>query len=467
MDERTKRRRRWGYGLTNNLGFVWQRLKQRWPVMATGVAGASTIVTAQTWAGGTSDLTWALTGLGAFFGSPSLFEGWRTGIGPALNRPAASRLTTLVKDVGVLEESSAVIDLVGDMLEEFEASLPKEFESKGNPLKPWPGSSPDTESEVPLKTVVFIDDLDRCPPNKVVDVLEGIKLILKNKQFVVFLAVDTRIVSRAIEYRYRQVLQSGRRRPPGELGMEYLAKIVQIPFLLPRPGRSQLESLVIGSQPVQVTAGTGGAPPPADVVDDKPPPPEDAETPTGGVRSAASASMRLLGLGSWPGRPSGSVTPTTDSEDDDGWDTLSLRPEDAELLVGLAHDVTQNPRTYNRMGNELRLLRLLLHEDGSGAEWDGDAGDQLIKWLVLCDQWPAFGQYLVTDWKPPAGPNDDDRLLKVAQAGKVKDLLGRRYDQAAIDRLHDFLGQPPPLSVDTVQRLVPFTTNLTGIYEYD
>ena len=459
MDKRTRGWRRWRYGLVNNLGFVWQRLKQRWPVMATGVAGGATVAVAQTWPGGTTDMTWALTGLGALFGSPSLFEGWRSGMGPAMNRPAMSRLSMLVKDAGELEESSPVIELVGQMLKNFEGSLPKEFERRGLPLGPWPGAGPDAKKEVPLKTVVFIDDLDRCPPNKVVDVLEGIKLILKDKQFVVFLAVDTRIVSRAIEYRYRQVLQSGRRRPPGELGMEYLAKIVQIPFLLPRPGRYQLERLVVGRQPTRLRRTPSGEGQPASQVsEEKPPGQEDAEA-TPIVDTLEPREIEA----------SASRSPSSDGREDDDWETLALNDKDAGLLVRLAHRVTQNPRTYNRLGNELRLLRLLLHEDGRGAGWDGDVGDQMIKWLVLCDQWPAFGQYLVTDWKLPSAEegSGDNQLLEVAQSGEVKGLLKKRYDQAAINRLYDFLEQPPPLSVDTVSTLLPFTTNLTGIYEYD
>ena len=63
------------------------------------------------------------------------------------------------------------------------------------------------------------------------------------------MAVDTRMVSRAIEFHYRQALQSGRKHPVGELGMEYLAKIVQVPFLLPRPGRTELVALMGGRQP--------------------------------------------------------------------------------------------------------------------------------------------------------------------------------------------------------------------------
>ena len=289
--------------------------------------------------------------------------------------------------------------------------------------------------------------------------LEGIKLILKGKQFVVFLAVDTRIVSRAIEYRYRQVLQTGRRRPAGELGMEYLAKIVQIPFLLPRPGTSQLEGLLRGRQPVTAQAMAG---PPglaagreqADLGREMP------ERPDGeAVESGLRVPQRRTRLGvEREARP---------EESDDRWQTLALSDEDARTLVRLAHIATRNPRTYNRLGNELRLIQLLLHEEGSAERWQGRDREQLIKWLVLCDLWPAFGQYLVVDrgLEKAEQIKDGNRLLEVAQSPTVKGILGQRYDEQAIGRLHDFLAQEPPLRVEVVRELVPYTTNLTGIYE--
>ena len=455
MDDRTAKRRRL-FALPRNLDFVWHRLMERWPVMAAGVAGIATLVSANTWPGtSTETLTWALTAVGGLFGAPSIVEGWRRGVRPALSKPASARLSLLLKDVTTLEESEPVIKLVGDLLKGFESSLPREFRERRRTLGPWPGGEPEQDGNVLLKTVVFVDDLDRCPPDKIVDVLEGIKLILKEKRFVVFLAVDTRIVSRAIEYRYRRVLQSGQRRPPGELGMEYLAKIVQIPFLLPRPGRSQLEGLLRGRQPITVRL------------------PQSTEGQPGDFERREAVPIRRV-----DGEPGPDVEDerrraerveqsVTEPEREDEWQTVALSDDDARNLVRLAHGVSRNPRTYNRLGNELRLLRLLLHEDDRGAEWQGGRGEQMIKWLVLCDLWPAFGQYLVLD----RGLEEADqmlganRLLEVAQSPSVRGLLRRRYDEPAIDRLHDFLGQEPPLSVEVVRDLVPYTTNLTGIYE--
>ncbi len=42
------------------------------------------------------------------------------------------------------------------------------------------------------RIVLFFDDLDRCPPKKVVETLEAVQLLVKTKLFVVVLAIDAK-----------------------------------------------------------------------------------------------------------------------------------------------------------------------------------------------------------------------------------------------------------------------------------
>jgi predicted KAP-like P-loop ATPase len=78
----------------------------------------------------------------------------------------------------------------------------------------------------PVRVVLYIDDLDRCPPNRVVEVLETVQLLLKTKLFIVILAIDDRYIARALEETYAGVLK--RRGKPS--GIDYLEKIIQIPY---------------------------------------------------------------------------------------------------------------------------------------------------------------------------------------------------------------------------------------------
>jgi WD40 repeat protein len=90
----------------------------------------------------------------------------------------------------------------------------------------------------PARVVLYIDDLDRCPPHKVVEVLEAVQLLVKTSLFIVVLAIDDRYISRALEDVYKGVLK--RRGQPS--GIDYLEKIIQIPYRMRSISPSNLKS---------------------------------------------------------------------------------------------------------------------------------------------------------------------------------------------------------------------------------
>lgn len=78
------------------------------------------------------------------------------------------------------------------------------------------------------RIVLYIDDLDRCPPAQVVLVLQAIHLLLAYSLFVVFVAVDVRWLENALEETYPQFdrnVQSALPEPS-----DYLEKIFQVPY---------------------------------------------------------------------------------------------------------------------------------------------------------------------------------------------------------------------------------------------
>lgn len=96
------------------------------------------------------------------------------------------------------------------------------------------------------RIILYIDDLDRCPPRKVVSVLQAIHLLLCFRLFVVVVAVDARWISRALIRQYPELLEenvmwvetgaSADRRSAydkirvGATSHDYLEKIFQIPY---------------------------------------------------------------------------------------------------------------------------------------------------------------------------------------------------------------------------------------------
>jgi hypothetical protein len=99
------------------------------------------------------------------------------------------------------------------------------------------------------RIILYIDDLDRCPPEKVVEVLQAIHLILAFPLFVVVVGVDVRWISKSLIKQYGTMLApvNESNGTPTDLDAEaeyslkykenatpydYLEKIFQIPFRL-------------------------------------------------------------------------------------------------------------------------------------------------------------------------------------------------------------------------------------------
>lgn len=91
--------------------------------------------------------------------------------------------------------------------------------------------------------VVLIDDLDRCTPERIIDNLEAIKLFLSVDRTAFVVGADPRIVQHAIRSRYAG--PATRDDGPGEserLVKDYLEKLVQVPYRLPRLSASEIET---------------------------------------------------------------------------------------------------------------------------------------------------------------------------------------------------------------------------------
>ena len=86
------------------------------------------------------------------------------------------------------------------------------------------------------RLVIFVDDLDRCLPEKAVEVLEAIKLFLDVPGTVFVLGMDREVIRRGIESHYGAMLREGYFTDRHEIpinGDIYLQKMIQLPFNLP------------------------------------------------------------------------------------------------------------------------------------------------------------------------------------------------------------------------------------------
>ncbi len=104
------------------------------------------------------------------------------------------------------------------------------------------------------RIVLFIDDLDRCPPDRVVEVLEATQLLLKTELFVVVIAMDVRYVTRALEKAYDRILT----RQGDPSGLDYIEKIIQIPYQIRPVSGSAVSGYMQSLMTVETTSARGG-----------------------------------------------------------------------------------------------------------------------------------------------------------------------------------------------------------------
>ena len=110
------------------------------------------------------------------------------------------------------------------------------------------------------RIVLYVDDLDRCPPSRVVEVLQAVHLLLAFPLFVVVAGVDSRWLITSLRIHYQHLL-NGENNGRAELRADanewdafpadYLDKIFQIPFSLQPMDDSGYRALMGALVPTQ------------------------------------------------------------------------------------------------------------------------------------------------------------------------------------------------------------------------
>jgi hypothetical protein len=212
------------------------------------------------------------------------------------------------------------------------------------------------------RIILYIDDLDRCPPDRVVEVLRAIQLLLSFPLFVVVVGVDARWVKRSLNVRYRNQLRSSKDGGwDGATPQDYIEKIFQIPFWLeplsPGSTRRYLEGLLAASPaparrgvPTTVTEGGGQA--------DSGAAAETSETERDAAAAKSSEDAASTAASSTPSTPAASqAVSSAEPEDEPLPDLLEIEPLEQDFMLELAPLVRRTPRSVKRFVNIYRLFR--------------------------------------------------------------------------------------------------------------
>ena len=224
------------------------------------------------------------------------------------------------------------------------------------------------------RIVLYIDDLDRCPPNKVVDVLQAVHLLLAFPLFVVVVGVDARWITKSLEARYRELLRLDTKDSDANISPllgaatpnDYLEKIFQIPFWLrpmgPSASETMLRGLLKGSvAPPAEAAGhpsTAGAIQSGGAVNGTP---SAADQPGSIPQEGVPVSPRPAALA--PATPVGSASPEApDPKAKHRVLDLTISGEELDYMAKLAGILGRSPRSLKRFVNVYRLIKAGLEE---------------------------------------------------------------------------------------------------------
>jgi hypothetical protein len=235
------------------------------------------------------------------------------------------------------------------------------------------------------RIVLYIDDLDRCTTEKVVEVLQAVHLLLAFKLFIVVVAVDYRWMRGALAQAYGGQIKVADDGGRSATAADYLEKIFQIPYWVrrldrdtsglfladlikqtrekkPPRARSETEKTAapsasgsavpplgpLGTQtPAQPPGNDTSAPPP-------PAPPDSARQPSAAEHlGPAAGASRVAGREALPSAPA----PTP----------IEISGEEEELLCELARYAGRTPRQLKRFFNVYRVLKA--SSDGAEMPW--------------------------------------------------------------------------------------------------
>ena len=89
--------------------------------------------------------------------------------------------------------------------------------------------------------IVYVDDLDRCDPKRIIGCLEAVKLFVNVKRTAFVIGADERIIEYAISQHYPIQMKKEDISSPFS---DYLEKLIQLPYKLPRLSDNEQETYI-------------------------------------------------------------------------------------------------------------------------------------------------------------------------------------------------------------------------------
>jgi len=242
----------------------------------------------------------------------------------------------------------------------------------------------------PARIVLFIDDLDRCSPDKVVEMLEAVQILIKTSLFVVVMAVDVRFITRALENEYHGILT--RRGDPS--GLDYIEKIIQIPYRVRTIDPSAVRTYLRSQMEI-----------------------EERETESTEKLSSGEP-------GSKPRYRTGAPreeAPENDLEHRLPRDVIKFTQEEFKIIEETCGSIGLTPRSVKRLVNVYKILKIIWFRSNRYAEPDSKVKKATIALLALAARYPDFMRDAL--WQL------DNWINQIQRNHKLQDCLPCEEDQ--------------------------------------
>jgi hypothetical protein len=245
---------------------------------------------------------------------------------------------------------------------------------------------------------VFIDDLDRCREEYVVQLLEGIQTLFRDAQVAYVVASDRRWIEASYEVVYERLAKSVGE-PGRPLGYLFLHKAFQVSAGVPPMNDSVATGYWTGllersDHPTTASSEQALA---------------DARERFAVSRSPEDVEQALAGFTGDPAEY-GVLAQA-------GLERLAapeMRLKTEHALLSLEPLLERNPRAMKRLVNAYDVQRALLIQRGPTQVYVPDLPKKLGLWTIVLGRWPSLAQWLQTnpeslDWI--LGLSDDPKLL--------------------------------------------------------
>ena len=248
--------------------------------------------------------------------------------------------------------------------------------------------------------VIFVDDLDRCSPKHVGNVVEAINQIFNSAEkrpCAFILGMDRDVVVASIEHEYRHVTEQLKHINPvlaNHFGENFLGKIVQATIQIPPPGNTALARLL--------SSITGNNPPQALAAAQQP---FDQQQVEKAVQAFKQAELKNPVDAEKQRDKVEKSLPDIRPEDVDE----ALRQVRGDLLTSDSKDVATaefavlkylppNPRTLKRFDNLFRLqLHVTNNTPGCRINFKYEEIEAMARWVALRFRWPDLAKLIDKD----------------------------------------------------------------------